>query len=61
VKRRPAPAPILDAATFQWHSSAEHDAGSDAFRARQAERVRRMQTKPEATATVAQIAKARKV
>jgi hypothetical protein len=46
MSRRRKRAPILSP-SFVWIGSASHDAGSEAFRARQQERMKRMQTKPE--------------
>ena len=54
TRRRKLPAPLLNPA-FVWHGSQTHDAGSEAFRQRQLERIARMQAKPEPTATVAPI------
>ena len=42
TKRRRAPAPILNP-EWTWHNAASHDAGSDAFRERQRERIKRVQ------------------
>ena len=53
MRRRRAPAPILDPA-FEWISSASHDAGSEPFRERQRARIAKAQAKP-APSVVAQI------